>query len=226
MPDRHIVAIGGGALCPDLVDYLVGLVRRRPARVLYVGTASAEDPWDTLKMYDRFAGRADVRRVEFFPWPPDDLESLLLEQEIVFVGGGNTANMLAIWRVHGFDELLRRAWDRGVVLSGSSAGGICWFENGVTDSFGPELGPMECLGFLAGSFCPHYDDEERRRPVYHDLVRGGFPDGYAADAAVGLHFLGEELVEVVACGEGKTAYRLERRGSDVVETPLDARVLA
>jgi peptidase E len=223
--ERQIVAIGGGLFCDGLADFLVGLTDRERPRVLYVGTAGAEDPAAALRMYDCFAHKADVRRLEFFPWPPADLEAWVLEHDLVFVGGGNTANMLAIWREHGFDAALRSAWDQGVVLSGSSAGGICWFECGVTDSFGPQLEPMDCLGFLAGSLCPHYDDEEQRRPRYHALVEEGFADGYAADAGVGLHFVGDELREVVACREGTTAYRVELEGDEVRETPLPARVL-
>jgi peptidase E len=223
--ERQIVAVGGGRSTDALADFIVGLTTRQPARVLYVGTASAEDPAAALRVYDRFLGSAEVRRVEFFPWPPDDLEERVLGSDAVFVGGGNPANMLAIWRVHGFDELLRRAWDQGIVLSGSSAGGICWFEHGVTDSFGPALAPFDFLGFLPGSFCPHFDDEELRRPRYHELVAGGFPSGYAADAGVGLHFVGGELREVVACFEGTTAYRVELVDGEVRETPLEARLL-
>ena len=220
MADRQIVAVGGGDPGP-VFDHVLGLVRPAP-NVLWVGTAGAEDPAHALTVYDRFQGRADVRRLEFFPWPPDDLRGLVLAQDVIIVGGGNTANMLAIWRVHGFDSLLREAWDRGVVLTGSSAGMICWFEAGVTDSFGPHLdGMRDGLGFLPGSACPHYDDEERRRPVYTGLVDGDFPPGYAVDAGVGLHFVGTELREVVSPREGATAYRVEPG----VETPLSARAI-
>jgi dipeptidase E len=221
----QIVAIGGGKFCDGMARFLVDLTGRERPRVLYIGTAAAENAEAALRTYDRFAGVAEVSRLEFFPWPPDDLRSVVLDSDLVFVGGGNTANMLAIWRVHGVDDLLREALDRGVVLSGSSAGGICWFERGVTDSFGPDLGPMECLGFLPGSFCPHWDDEELRRPRYHNLLRDGFPAGYAADAGVGLHFVDGELREVVACEDGSAAYRLELRDGEVVEAPLDARIL-
>ena len=131
MPDRHIVAVGGGDPGPVL-DYVLGLVDERPS-LLWVGTAGAEDPWSALQVHDRFHGRADVRRLELFPWPPENLRELVLAQDVILVGGGNTANMLAIWRVHGFDELLREAWEQGIVLSGSSAGMICWFEASVTD---------------------------------------------------------------------------------------------
>lgn len=225
MAEETIVAIGGGKFCDGMAEFLVRLTGRNRPRALYIGTAMAEDPASALRMYDQFGDVADVSRLEFFPWPPEDLRSVVLDSDLVFVGGGNTANMLAIWRVHGVDELLREARERGIVLAGSSAGGICWFEQGVTDSFGPQLGPMDCLGFLPGSFCPHWDDEEHRRPRYHELLKDGFAAGYAADAGVGLHFVGGELQEAVACDEGSKAYRLELRDGEVVEEPIEARVL-
>src|SRR5512132_4332352 len=203
---RQIVAIGGGRMCAGMARFLVDLSGRKRPRALYVGTAMAEDPAAALRVYDHFGRLSEVSRLEFFPWPPEDLRSVVLEQDVIFVGGGNTANMLAIWRVHGVDELLREALDAGVVMTGSSAGGTCWFERGVTDSFGPQLEPMDCLGFLPGSFCPHYDDEELRRPRYHELLNDGFPGGFAADAGVGLHFVDGELQGVVGCNEGTKAY--------------------
>jgi dipeptidase E len=208
-----------------MAQFLAQLTGRKRPRVLYIGTAMAESPESALRIYDRFAGVAELSRVEFFPWPPEDLRATVLEQDLIFVGGGNTANMLAIWRVHGIDELLREAWDRGVVLSGSSAGGICWFDQGVTDSFGPQLEQMNCLGFLEGSFCPHYDDEEQRRPRHRELLNDGLAPGYAADSGVGLHFVGDELREVVACEEGSKAYWVELRDGEIVEEPIEARVL-
>jgi peptidase E len=172
--DRQIVAVGGGPFGEQLRDYVLGLTVRRPPRVLWVGTASAEDPLAALRIHDLYGGHADVTRLEFFPWPPAGLRELALDQDVIVVGGGNTANMLAIWRVHAFDRVLREAWEAGVVLTGTSAGMICWFESGVTDSFGPQLGTVrDGLGFLQGSCCPHYDDEELRRPVYRDLVDRG-----------------------------------------------------
>ena len=225
MAERQIVAIGGGKFCVELARFLVELTGKERPRALYIGTAMAEDPAAALPMYDRFGPRAEVSRLEFFPWPPEDLRSTVLDQDLIFVGGGNTANMLAIWRVHGVDELLRGALDRGIVLSGSSAGGICWFEHGVTDSFGPQLDGMECLGFLPGSFCPHWDDEELRKPRYRELLKDGLPGGLAADAGVGLRFVDGELREVVACDAGSKAYRVELRDGELIEAPIDARVL-
>jgi dipeptidase E len=220
MPERQIVAVGGHS--PEVFEQLLDLVGPSP-RLLWVGTAGAEDPWEALRVYDQLRRRADISRLEFFPWPPADLRDLVLSQDVVLVGGGNTANMLAIWRVHGFDALLREAWEQGIVLAGWSAGMICWFEAGVTDSFGPQLAGMtDGLGLLPGSACPHYDGEELRRPVYQRLVADSFPPGYAADNGVALHFVGTDLADVWTTREGATAYRVERDG----ETPLAARLVS
>ncbi len=224
MPQRTIVAIGGGETTESLRDYLVSLTGRSRPRLLYLNTATPNDPTRTLRVYQFLSARSDVDLLEFFPWPPDELRELTLDHDLIFVGGGNTANMLAIWRVHGFEQILGEAYDRGTVLSGTSAGMICWFEAGVTDSFGPQLdGMRDGLGFVAGSACPHYDDEELRRPIYRRLIdERGFPPGWAADSGVGLTFVDGELAEVVTPREGATAYRVEVGR----ETPQDARLLA
>jgi dipeptidase E len=218
MPEPQILGLGG---FPHevLFDHVLGLAAG--TRVLYVPTAVREDPDQIVYWYDRLRGRASLTHLSFFPWPPANLRELTLEQDVILVSGGNTANALAIWRVHSFDEILREAWERGILLTGWSAGMICWFEHGVTDSFGPELAPMDCLGFLPGSACPHYDGEERRRPVYTELVAKGFPAGVAADDDVGVHYVGTKLREVVTSRAGATAYRMTSEG----ETPLEARLL-
>jgi peptidase E len=218
MPDPQILGMGG---YPDdaLLEHALGLARGR--RALYVATASAENAAGTIGWYERLRGRAELTHVSFFPWPPADLRELALAHDVILVSGGNTANALAIWRLHGFDEILREAWQEGILLTGWSAGMICWFEQGVTDSFGPQLAAMDCLGFLPGSACPHYDGEERRRPVYTQLVADGLQPGIAADDDVGVHFAGTELREVVTSRAGATAYRVTRDG----EQPLEARLL-
>jgi dipeptidase E len=223
MAKQQIVAMGGGGTSVAVLGEVFALADGERPRVLYVGTASAEDPRNALIMYERARGQADVTPLKFFPWPPAGLRELTLAQDVIFVGGGSTANMLAIWRVHGFDRILREAWEQGIVLCGSSAGMICWFEASVTDSFGPQLAAMnDGLGFLPGSACPHYDDEELRRPFYREAVDAGFPAGYAADSGVGLHFVGTELVEVISPREGATGYRVEPG----VETPLPVRFVS
>ena len=191
-------------------------------RVCFLPTASGDELWQLVRFYESFARRAEASHVSFNPWPRMDLREHVLAQDAVYVSGGNTANALAIWRAHGFDQVLREAWERGILLCGWSAGMICWFEAGVTDSFGPQLeGMHDGLAFLPGSACPHYDGEERRRPIYRELVDGGFPAGYAADDAAALHFVGTELHEVVAAAEAARAYRVEP-GS---ETPIQPRLL-
>jgi peptidase E len=218
--ERNIVASGGFALGSAIQDFILGLARG--PRVCFVGTATGDDPFQIVTAYERLAGLAQVSHLKFFPWPPGELREFALSQDVIYIGGGNTANMLAIWRVHGFDSILREAWESGIVLAGSSAGMICWFEAGVTDSFGPQLeGMRDGLGFLPGSACPHYDGEDLRRPRYRALVDDGFPAGYAAEDAVALHFAGTELAEVVAAQPGKRAYRVEPRS----ETPIEARLL-
>jgi dipeptidase E len=214
-----ILAWGG---YPDdaQLDHVLGLARG--PRVLYVPTASMEGAASTVWWYERLRERAEMTHLYFNPYPPDDLRGLTLGHDVVLVPGGNTANALAIWRTHGFDDVLREAWEQDVLLTGWSAGAICWFEACVTDSFGPQLdGMRDGLGFLAGSACPHYDGEELRRPRYAELLREGFPAGIAIDDDVGVRFDGTELTEVVTSREGATAYRVSAGG----EEPLEARLL-
>jgi len=227
MADRQIVALGGAGATEEetrrLLAHVVGLAGKASPKVCIVPTATADDAASVLRLHGRLPEGVRASHVPFFPWPPDELRRIVLDQDVIFVGGGNTANALAIWRVHGFDEILREAWEAGIVLTGWSAGMICWFEAGVTDSFGPQLiGMRDGLGFLAGSACPHYDGEELRRPVYTRLVAEGFPPGVAADDGVALRYVGTELDEVVTAREGATAYRVTPEG----ETRLDALRLA
>ena len=204
----------GGFPDPPLVNYVLGFARGR--RILVDGTASPqrealEADWD-----------AELTTLSFYPWPPEDLHELALSHDAILVCGGNTANMLAVWRVHGFDGILREAWEAGIVLFGWSAGMICWFEAGVTDSFGPQLaGLRDGLGFLPGSACPHYDGEGLRRPVYTGLVADGFPGGLALDDAAAARFEGTELAEVVTTDPGAGGYRVGASG----EEELAKRVL-
>src|SRR3712207_6177213 len=150
-------------------DFILELTGKDEPRVLFVPTASGDSDAYVTRFYAAYGRRSRASHLKLFAIPPPDLRGLVLEHDAVFVGGGNTANMLAVWRVHGLDEILREAWEAGVVLSGVSAGSICWFDAGVTDSFRAELGGLDCLGLLPGSNCPHYDGEAQRRPAYHRL---------------------------------------------------------
>jgi dipeptidase E len=225
--DPTIVALGGHSMEPaqPLNRFLLEVAGDERPRVLFVPTAGGDSDYHIVRFYNTFGRAAHASHLELFAIPPPDLRGVVLEQDLLFVGGGNTANMLAVWRLHGLDDVLREAWRAGVVLAGVSAGAICWFEAGVTDSFRAELDPLECLGFLPGSACPHYDGEETRRAAYHRLVRDGFPAGWAVDDGCGLVFRATQLVDVVTERRGARAYRVELAGGDVREEMLDARLL-
>jgi dipeptidase E len=214
------VAMGGGGFSmepdnPLLDDHVLALARaargRDRPRVCFVATASGDSPVYIANFYSAFARKAEATHLPLFLRAEIDIEAFLLEQDVVYVGGGNTENMMSIWRVHGVDVALRRAWESGVVMTGLSAGSLCWFETGTTDSFGRGLSALSGgLGFVPGSHSPHYDGEENRRPRYHQLVEeGALPAGYAADDGAALVFDGRDLVEVVTSRPDARAYRVE-----------------
>ena len=190
----------------------------------YVGTALGDNPLFANATQDAFIGRdVVVSNLAAFPMPSvADVRAHLLAQDVVWVGGGSVAGLLAIWRLHGWDEIFREVWEAGVVLGGVSAGSLCWHAGGTTDSFGPELRAWtDGLGLIPGSNCPHYDSEARRRPLYQRLVaEGALPPGYAADDDVGLHYVGTELHEAVSARAGAAAYRVDRDGEARVEARL------
>jgi peptidase E len=235
--DRIIVAMGGGGFSmepdnPLLDDYTLELARqgrgRERPRVCFLGTASGDTPGYIADFYAALARRSEASHLSLFVRTVDDIESHLLAQDVIYVGGGNTENMLAVWRVHGVDRALRAAWESGVVLAGVSAGSLCWFEAGTTDSFGAGLAPLSAgLGFLPGSHAPHYDGESVRRPHYRRLIEDGrLPAGFAADDGVALVFRGTDLHEVVASRPGARAYRVELGpDGEAIETELPTRYL-
>jgi len=177
---RQIVAMGGGGFSMEpentrLDDYVLALTKKRTPRVCFVPTASGDSAGYVERFRAAFKNRADASHLPLFNLGKIVPRKLLLKQDVIYVGGGNTANMLAIWRAHGVDKILREAWRRGIILAGVSAGMICWFECGVTDSFGPLAPLRDGLGFLRGSACPHFDGEVHRRPSYKKFVANGLP---------------------------------------------------
>ena len=218
--------MGGGGFMMErdspLDDFLLSLSPAARPRVCFVPTPTGDRGEVIAAFFEAFARRdCEPTCLRLFGTPELPAQQLA-RQDVVYVSGGNTANALALWRLHGVDRVLREAWERGAVVGGVTAGANCWFESSVTDSFGPELDPLhDGLAILSGSFCPHYDGEELRRPVYRRLVDEGFPSGYAADDGAALHFVGTELREVVASLPNARAYHVEP-GS---ETPIDSRML-
>jgi dipeptidase E len=230
---RRIVGFGGRSLVAPgglskLDGYVLELCGADRPRVLYLPTPAGDADALIVGFYERFAARAEASHLKLFGTPDAaSWRPRLLQQDVICVSGGNTANALAVWRAHGVDAALREAWESGIVLCGGSAGMICWFECSVTDSFGPDLASLrDGLGFLPGSACPHYDGEERRRPVYQQLVASGFPGGYAVDDLAGIHFEGTALKEVVTEMEGHDAYRVELVGGELRETRIPGRLLS
>ena len=182
--------------------------------MLFLPTASGDSPDYLLSFYRELAGvDCEPAHLELFQRSVDAIGALIAAQDVVLVGGGNTANMLAIWRLHGVDLALRDAYAQGTILTGWSAGCICWFEAGITDSFTPELGPLhDGLGILRGSACPHYDSEERRPIVYAREIAAGLAPGIALDDGVVALYEDERLVEVVSARPDGRAFRVDRDG--------------
>ncbi len=234
-----ILATSGGYTRPERGDLaLTGLVHHaidlsgttgRP-RVCQVGTASGDQRWfNSFLSEAAVTAGVEMTHLNLFPMPNvEDIEGHLLEQDVVWVNGGSVANLLAVWRVHGLDEILRRVWQSGVVLAGVSAGSICWYRGGTTDSFGPQLQAVtNGLGLLPYDNGVHYDSEAARRPTVHRLVaEGTLGETHCTDDGVGLVYRGTELVEAVTEVDGKSAY-IVTKGDDgrVVETPLATRRL-
>ena len=213
---------------PLLDDFVLRLSGKKRPRVCFIGTASGDDEkYIARTFYRRFAPpRARPSHLGLFKREVRDIEKFLLSQDVIYVGGGNTANMLAIWRVHGVDTALRMAWLKGVVLAGISAGAICWFKDGITDSFGkPKRALGNGLGFLPDACCPHYDGEKDRRPIVLDLARRGFGRILALDDGAAAHFVGRKLKEIVTSRPSARAFYVERERGEAIEHPIIVRYL-
>jgi peptidase E len=240
-PKRHILATSGGftstGLGPwrarrgPLINYAIELAGKDQPRLCFLATAGGDDAEEIAAVYAAFAGSTDVvvSHLELYPMPNvRDPAAHLRAQDVIWVGGGSVANLLAVWRVHQLDVVFREVWERGTVLAGVSAGSLCWHVGGTTDSFGPDLRPVtNGLALLPYANGVHYDSEDQRRPLLHQLVGDGtLPDAYATDDGVGLHYIGTELHEAVSGETGAAAYRVERIGpGEVRETVLTPRLL-
>ena len=230
-PQKQIIAIGGGGFYRDpenlaLEQYVIRQTGTASPRVAFIPTASGEPDHYVSSFYASFLKlgcRPSV--LTLFKRTPD-LRAFLLDQDVIYVGGGNTKSMLVVWRDWGLPELLREAWEKGIVLTGVSAGAICWFEQGVTDSWAGELRSLDCLGFLPGSCCPHYDGEADRRPSYHRLLASGeISTGIAIEDWTAVHFIGTQLHSVVSSRRGARAYSMRAVYGSVQEVPLTAEYL-
>ena len=206
--------------------YILQQAGKPNPKVCFVPTATGDAVRYVANFYRAYRQlQCDPSHLPFFERTPE-LRSLALEQDVIYVGGGNTKSMLAVWREWGFDTILKEAWEKGVVLAGISAGAICWFEQGITDSFADELRVMACLGFLKGSCCPHFDGEVERRPSFEKmLLEERIRPGLALDDCAAVHFVGEEIRRVVVSRPEANAYWMSLSDGSVRQEPLDKTVL-
>jgi dipeptidase E len=231
----QIVALGGGGFSMEkdgslLDDYVLSLVRNPRPRVCFLPTASGDADHYVVRFYRRFSPGCEASHVSLFRRDQgtggveDDLASHLLSQDLIYVGGGNVLSMLGAWRAHGLDAILRKAWRRGIVLCGPSAGSLCWFEQALS-AFHGDPRPVRGLGLLPYSNCVHYDAEPARRAEYHRAVADGMRPGFAVEDGVALHFHGTLLERVVSSRPDGGAYHVEACGDGVRETPLEVSYL-
>jgi dipeptidase E len=223
---RQIIALGGGGFGVDLTNlaldrYILAQARVPNPAVAFVPTASGDLDNYVVRFYTAYGGLpCRPSHLPFFRRTPD-LRAYLLAQDVIYVGGGNTKSMLAVWREWSLPEILREAWESGIVLAGISAGAICWFAQGVTDSFADRLRALDCLGFLPGSCCPHYDGEPERRPAYHQLVLNGeMLPGFAIDNGAAIHFLDNDVHRAVASRQGAAVYHVGVVNGEVREEAM------
>jgi dipeptidase E len=231
----QIVALGGGGFSMEkdsslLDDYVLSLIGSRRPRVCFLPTASGDADHYVVRFYRRFSADCEASHLSLFrrdqggQGVEDDLASHLLSQDMIYVGGGNVVSMLGVWRAHGLDEVLRRAWGEGIVLCGPSAGSLCWFDEALSAFHGPPR-RVRGLGLLPYSNCVHYDAEPARRAEYHSLVNDGMRAGFAVDDGVALHFEGTSLARVLSSRADGAAYHVERVAEQVVESALEVSFL-
>ena len=229
---RQIIAMGGGGFSmepdnPLLDQYVIKQARRPNPSVCFFPHATDDAVRYVFNFYKAFT-RLDARPtyLSLFTPPTADLESFIMDQDVIYVGGGNTKSMLALWREWGLDEMLKKAYQNGTILTGLSAGANCWFQECSTDSIPGRLTVLACLGIVEGSFCPHYDGEVNRRPTMHQMVREGkIKPGYASDDGAAVHFIDDQPSHAVSSRPFAKAYRVFRSGDQVQETAVEMHFL-
>ncbi|MDZ4716088.1 MAG: peptidase E [Cytophagales bacterium] len=228
-PKRKIFVFGGGR-DRAILSHIIKLTGKENPRICFVPTATGDSPasiqgWNSY--CEGMPMRSEVMRTFINSYTTkESFEETLMRMDAIFVGGGNTLNMMAIWKFQGIDKALRKAYDAGILMSGGSAGSLCWFESGTTDSRPKALSKVECLGWIKASHCPHYNSEESRRPVYHDLIsKGELSPGYACDNQSGLYFENEQMIQCVASNPANKSYYVDLVDGKIVERELKAELI-
>ncbi len=220
------ILIAGGGFNTAFIRYMATLTGKKRPKLLYLPTASADSPSGTISWF-RNCAPLDVEpssQESFIASSRQtrSWEDVFLSVDGIVASGGNTLNQQAIWRTQGIDAILKQAWDRGIVLGGASAGSLCWFEEGTTDSRPKELTIVKCLGFLKGSHSPHYDAEKDRRPLYHKLIASGaMKPGYACDNDAGIYFEDNQVKRVVSTRAEAKVYYVDAVNGKAVEKVLE-----
>ncbi len=230
---RQIFGVGGNFFVnpwerPLLQEHLLSLTDAETPRICYLGTATGDKPGDIEAFYRAMNKHGvHIRHLNMFAPHTADFEGFLLDHDIIYVNGGATRNLITIWKDWGLDNALRKAWEAGVILSGTSAGSICWFESCITDSLPEKMLPLDCLGFLPGSNCTHYSSRpDRPYEFRHNIARGAIASpGIATDDDVALHYIDTDLHEIVSASPTARAYTVEKDGDRYKETVLVPRFL-
>ncbi|MFD2936893.1 Type 1 glutamine amidotransferase-like domain-containing protein [Spirosoma flavum] len=227
---KRKIFIYGGNFTPRFNRYVALLTGKENPKVCFMPTASGDSLSTIVSWFEACANlplRPYVQRSFISSYnQKESFENVLTNMDAIIVGGGNTLNMMAIWKVQGIDQILKNAWEKGIVLAGGSAGSLCWFEHGTTDSRPTELTKVEGLGFLKGSHCPHYHAEPQRKPLYWAKVKSKeYKPGYACDDRAGIYFEDNEVKEVVALDETSNAYYVSEEAGEIKERQLPKEIL-
>jgi len=225
--DRHIIAIGGGGFGRNpgegfIEQYILDQTNKEIPNICFIPTATGDNEAYKVNYYSTFSKlNCNPVHLDFFKRTPD-LEKLISEQDAIFVGGGNTKSMLAVWRDWGLDELLHKAYKTGAVMSGVSAGANCWFERSVVDSWEEDLKVIDCMGFVKGTYCPHYDEEPLRRPAVKKFLKDNILDScYASEGNAALHIKNEKDYLSINFGKEKNSYLISLEDEKVKEVPFE-----
>ena len=224
--DRQIIAIGGGGFGRNpgngrIEQYILDQSDKDAPNICFIPTATGDSEAYKVSYYATMTKlNCNPTHLDFFKRTPD-LEKLIQKQDVIFVGGGNTKSMLAVWRDWGLDKILKKAYESGTIMSGVSAGAICWFEKGITDSWSSSLKILDCLSFTKGNCCPHYDEEPERKPTLSNFILNDeINDCYAIDGGCALHLKNDQIYKSIAFNDDKNSFLVEKENGKIKETVL------